>query len=125
MGAGMIVAVFDPFSGASGDMILGALVSAGAPLDGLKAELGKLGLPIRLEAVDVDRNAVNGKRISVIAEDDAHSRSWGEIRDLIEASTLDVKVIEPALSIFRNLAEAEAKVHGSDVDSVHFHEVGG
>src|SRR5690349_12273929 len=125
VGASMKIAVFDPFSGASGDMILGALVDAGAPLPAIQAEIDKLGVPVTLRAEPVSRHAVRGTRVSVDAADDAHSRTWRDIRALIERSTLRDTVKEQALAIFGRLAHAEAKVHESDVESVHFHEVGG
>jgi pyridinium-3,5-bisthiocarboxylic acid mononucleotide nickel chelatase len=121
----MKIAMFDPFSGASGDMILGALVSAGADLASIQREFDGLGLPVRLEATPVGFNAVNGLRVNVIAADDAHSRTWRDIRTLIERSSLKMPVKTNALAIFANLAHAEATVHATGVDEVHFHEVGG
>lgn len=121
----MIVAVFDPFSGASGDMVLGALVDAGAPFAALQTELAKLALPIRLHAEPVERSAVRGTRLRVEADDDAHARAWRDIRALIERSALSPSVKSRALAIFASLAAAEASVHGVAVDEVHFHEVGG
>lgn len=121
----MKIAVFDPFSGASGDMILGALVDAGAPLAELQHELDRLELPVRLRSEPVNRDAVRGTRLHVEAEDNSHSRTWSDIRALIQASTLSDSVKERSLAIFGRLASAEAKVHESDVEQVHFHEVGG
>lgn len=121
----MKIAVFDPFSGASGDMILGALVDAGAPLAELQHELDRLELPVRLRSEPVNRDAVRGTRLHVEAEDNSHSRTWSDIRALIQASTLSDSVKERSLAIFGRLASAEAKVHESDIEQVHFHEVGG
>ncbi len=120
----MKIAFFDPFSGASGDMILGALVDAGAPLSELQSELDKLDIPVQLESSDLNVHAVAGKRISVIFEDATQSRTWRDIRRLIHGSSLQESVKASALAIFQRLADAEAKVHESDVESVHFHEVG-
>lgn len=121
----MKIAVFDPFSGAAGDMILGALIDAGAPIPGVQTELDKLGLPIRLRAEPVSRDAVRGTRLHVDADDDAHSRTWSDIRSLIADSALNDAVKSRSLAIFARLAVAEATVHKSTVDTVHFHEVGG
>ena len=121
----MRVAVFDPFSGASGDMILGALIDAGASITAVQRELDKLSLPIGLTSESVDVNAVRGSRVSVIANDTTHSRTWRDVRMIISSSTLSQPVKSKSLAVFERLANAEAKVHGSDVDSVHFHEVGG
>lgn len=121
----MKIAYFDPFSGAAGDMILGALIDAGAPLASIQTELDKLGLPIRLRTEAVSSNAVRGTRLHVDADDDAHSRTWRDIRGIIEQSTLSDGVKARSLAIFARLAAAEAAVHESAVDDVHFHEVGG
>jgi uncharacterized protein (TIGR00299 family) protein len=121
----MKIAVFDPFSGAAGDMVLGALIDAGAPLGAVQSELDKLRLPIRLRAEPVSRHAVRGMRLHVDADDDGHSRTWRDIRELIERSSLTEQVKARALSIFARLAAAEATVHEAPLDKVHFHEVGG
>lgn len=121
----MKIAVFDPFSGASGDMILGALVAAGADLAGVQRELDGFDLPVRMEAMPVGFHAVNGLRVSVVAGDDEHSRTWRDIRTLIERSSLSTPVQTMALAIFARLAQAEATVHATGIDDVHFHEVGG
>jgi len=120
------IAYFDPFSGASGDMILGALLDAGLELRRLRAELGKLGLDgYELQVEPVSQHGIGGTRAVVALAADRPQRDWAAIRDLIGASALDPGPKEAALAVFRRLAEAEAKVHGVDPDRVHFHEVGG
>ncbi|MDQ3044137.1 MAG: nickel pincer cofactor biosynthesis protein LarC [Chloroflexota bacterium] len=123
----MRIAFFDPFSGASGDMILGALIDAGLPLAALRAELGKLnvsGYDLRVERVT--QHSLSGTRVTVAVSDDAETaRDWKTIRELIGTSALDAPVRDAALGIFARLAAAEAKVHGTDPEHVHFHEVGG
>lgn len=122
----MKIAFFDPFSGASGDMILGALVDAGLSLTALTTELGKL--PVggyRLRAGRAGQHGIHGTRVIVETDDDAHSRTWGDIRQIIEGSHLDPAVSTAALEIFGRLAAAEAKIHAATPDDVHFHEVGG
>jgi len=118
---------FDCPSGASGDMILGALVDAGVSLDALQAELGKLGLAgWRLGAREVRRGAFRATKVDVQVEGGAHHehRRLGDIQRILEASGLAPAVVEGAVRVFRRLAEAEARVHGMSVDEVHFHEVG-
>src|SRR4051812_29891533 len=124
-GSRMKIACFDPFSGASGDMVLGALVAAGASLTEISLELAKLKLPISLSCEKVDKNAVRGVRVSVAASDGNASRTWSDIRELIARSALSESVTTRALQVFQSLAEVEAHVHGVAVDDVHFHEVGG
>ena len=119
---------FDAASGASGDMILGAVVDLGLPLETLRGELGKLGLSgYRLEESRVSRSGLAATKLDVrvdIDEPDTAHRHLGDILGLIEASTLDGDVKERSAALFRGLAEAEAAVHGTSPEQVHFHEVG-
>lgn len=120
------IAWFDPFSGASGDMVLGALVDAGLSLDELREVLDGLGLPgWELVAEPVEQHGITGSRVRVVVEEDAPARDWAVIRNLLERATLPEPVRTAAMATFRALAEAEARVHGADVEHVHFHEVGG
>ncbi len=122
----MKIAYFDPSSGASGDMILGALVDAGLPLADLTRELGKL--PIEGYTIVAERtgqHGIHGTRIVVDTDDHTHSRTWAVIREIIEGSVLDDAVKSASIDIFGQLAVAEAKVHNATPDDVHFHEVGG
>jgi uncharacterized protein (TIGR00299 family) protein len=120
------IAYFDPFSGASGDMILGALLDAGLPLADFKHELAKLHLPgYELRAERVGQHGLAGTRAVVEVAGDQPDRDWATIRDLIAGSGLADATSHPALAIFARLAEAEAKAHGTTPDEVHFHEVGG
>jgi len=121
----MRVAYFDCFCGASGDMILGALMDAGLPLERLKAELAKLNLSrydICLEKVK--KKGIAGSQAIVTVEAAHHHRHLSDIHALIGDSELSAKVKEKALAVFTRLAQAEAKVHQTAVADVHFHEVG-
>ncbi|MCX2726540.1 nickel pincer cofactor biosynthesis protein LarC [Thermomicrobium sp. 4228-Ro] len=122
----MRVAVIDPFSGASGDMLLGAQVDAGLAVDELATRLAtSLALEgYRLVAETVVRQGLRGTRVQVVVERDQPSRDWAEIRRLLNESALPPRVEERALAVFQRLAEAEARVHGVPVERVHFHEVG-
>lgn len=120
------VALIDPFSGASGDMFLGALLDLGVAEDVLRR--GIAGLDLDPHALRIDRisqHGVAGTRCAVEVEIEVHDRRWREIRDLIAGAALPDRVKERALTVFTTLAEAEAAVHGVSVDDVHFHEVGG
>jgi uncharacterized protein (TIGR00299 family) protein len=122
----MKIAYFDPFSGASGDMMLGALVDAGLRLADLSTELSKLDLGgYQIRATPVGQHGIHGTRVSVDVQDDATERRWSDIRDLIERSGLEEPVRLAALGVFERLAIAEAKIHDSELEHVHFHEVGG
>lgn len=129
---------FDCASGASGDMLLAALVDLGLPLDALRAELAKLPLGgYRLEARKVTRSGLVATKLDVVVDgaslhdrghDHAHGhgghRGLREILGLLDGSALEARVKERAATLFRRLAEAEAAVHGTAPEDVHFHEVG-
>ncbi len=120
------IAYLDCFSGISGDMLLGALVDAGVPVETLTAALGQLDVDgYRLLAEPVSTpSAIHATRVRVMLEGHQHGRDWRAIRALIDGSGLATPVKARALAIFQVLAEAEAKVHGCPVAQVHFHEVG-
>ncbi len=117
----------DLFSGASGDMLLGALIHAGATLDDLRAGLS--GLPLggyTLEAEAITDHGIRGVRALVrmdAAVEHAHRR-LADVRAIIEAGELPARARDRALSIFLRLAEAEGAIHGIAPDEVTFHEVG-
>ena len=120
------IAYFDCFSGASGDMLLGALLDAGLELSELDAALAGLGVPdYELTLEHQVRQGISGSKLNVV--DQGHSRparNLGVVRELLEGSELDPNVVAASLSVFERLAEAEAQVHGTTVDRIHFHEVG-
>ena len=122
----MRIAYLDPYSGASGDMTLGALVDAGVPLATIQTALA--GLPLegyRLVAEEASQHGIHGTRVSVPLDAEQPARDWAAIRTMIAGSALNPAITHSALAVFERLAEAEAAVHGVPVDSVHFHEVGG
>ena len=124
----MNIAYFDCFSGASGDMILGALLDAGLPLETLQAEIAKLGLDhYDLSVERVVKKGIGGSQ-AVVAVDEGHHhhhhRHLHHIEEIIGGSDLDERVKQQSIRIFKRLAEAEAKVHRTTVDKIHFHEVG-
>lgn len=120
------IAYLDCHSGISGDMFLGALLDAGLSLDILKQALASV--PVTGYQLALDSfydKGIRGSRFTVIiAEQDQPIRHLSDIIALLHASTLPVHVCETALAIFHRLAEAEAAVHGSSIEEVHFHEVG-
>src|SRR5271155_1167195 len=119
------IAYFDCFSGISGDMVLGALVDAGADLRAIEAELRKLGLEgWTISAEKVMRGAISATHVKVATTEGHHHRGLSIILKRIEDANLAPRTAERARKIFTRLAEAEAKVHQVPVDQVHFHEVG-
>lgn len=107
-------------------MALGALVDCGVPLDELKRVLAGLRLDgWELTAEPVSQHGIGGTRVTVIADDATHSRDWGVIQAILADADLPEPVRDAATATFLSLARAEAHVHGADLESVHFHEVGG
>lgn len=124
----MKIAYFDCFSGASGDMILGALLDAGLPLETLVAEIGKLGLDhYELSVKKVVKKGLGGSQAVVSVDEDHHHhhhRHLHNIENIINSSRLSDQVKGNSLKVFHRLAEAEAKVHRTSIENIHFHEVG-
>lgn len=122
----MKIAYFDCFSGISGDMCLGALVSAGVDFDRLKEELSRLpvgGYDLSWETVKRNGIAAASVRVKLL-EVDQPERRLADIIRIIDSSTLPEKVKVKSRDVFTRLAEAEAAVHGTTSDQIHFHEVG-
>lgn len=116
---------FDCFAGASGNMVLGALIAAGVDAEALKTELKKLNLPdFDLIVENVDRSGISSTHVRVEIPDEKNHRHLPEIERIINESTLSDGVKKRSIAIFRRLAEAEASVHGIELSKVHFHEVG-
>jgi uncharacterized protein (TIGR00299 family) protein len=115
----------DLAAGASGDMLLGALVDAGVPLDVLTRAVGALGVePVMLTTEQVTRHGLGATRVHVHAPPSTTHRTWSDVREVLGEADLDDGVRERALAVFRRLAVAEGRVHRTDPDDVHFHEVG-
>lgn len=120
---------FDCFSGISGDMILGALVSIGVDLKKIQKGLRTLNLKgCKLNSRQVKRNGFIGTKINVVlnqtSQKSHHARSFNDIKSLIEKSDLPKIVKSNSIAIFRRIGKVEAKVHGTTINRIHFHEVG-
>jgi hypothetical protein len=116
---------FDCFAGASGDMILGALVSAGADAAALKEQLALLGVGgYEIDFVAVDRSGISATHALVKTEHEHKHRHLSHILKIINESQLKRTIKERAAQIFTRLAEAEGRVHNQPIEKVHFHEVG-
>lgn len=119
--------LIDPFSGASGDMLLAALVDAGCPLDRLRELL--LGIPalsgVSFDVEEARSGVFTAKRLRITLPHEHAHRGLADVSRIIdEAHTISARVKERAIDTFTRLARAEARVHGIDVEKVHFHEVG-
>lgn len=121
----MKTAYFDCIFGVSGDMILSALVSCGVTVEKLMEELEKLNINgFELREEKVSYSGISATHIDVITEDQHNHRHLSQIKKIIESSELSRRVKEQVIRIFTKLAEAEAKVHGTTPEEIHFHEVG-
>lgn len=121
----MKIAYFDCASGISGDMTLGALVDAGVPLEAVQAGIDSLGLPsCRLATEEVKKKGFRAIQVRVLHEPEHAHRHLHHITEMIDRGTLAPSQKELAKRIFTRLGEAEAKVHGTTIRKVHFHEVG-
>src|SRR5882724_3492952 len=116
---------FDCFAGASGDMILGALVAAGVSPQELRDQLSLLNVPgYAIDLETVDRSGISATQARVqTAHEHAH-RHLSDILKIIYQSRLKQSIKDRAGLIFSRLAEAEARVHNQPVEKIHFHEVG-
>jgi pyridinium-3,5-bisthiocarboxylic acid mononucleotide nickel chelatase len=115
----------DLSAGASGDMLLGALVDAGVPLEVLAEALAALPVErIRLVTEQVSRHGLGATRVHVQAPDSPHHRTWPDVQALLAEAALAPAIREGALAVFARLAVAEGRVHRISPDEVHFHEVG-
>jgi uncharacterized protein (TIGR00299 family) protein len=115
----------DLAAGASGDMLLGALVDAGVPLDVPAAAVAALPVErIRLVTEQVTRHGLGATRVHVHAPPSAEHRTWADVRALLGEADLSSAVRGGALAVFERLAVAEGRVHRMPPEDVHFHEVG-
>jgi uncharacterized protein (TIGR00299 family) protein len=122
----MKLAIIECFAGISGDMTLGALLDWGVPLDYLKNEIKKLSLSdYSIECKMEKRHHLAGTKVTITYDVTKQpNRNYQTIKTLIENSMLKQSVKEKSLSAFKLLGEAEAKIHNSILEKIHFHEVG-
>jgi uncharacterized protein (TIGR00299 family) protein len=122
----MRTAYFDCFSGISGDMTVGALVDAGANFEELRAQLATLNVPgYELAVEKVTKQGIAGTKFQVhVYAPGTQHRRLRDIEAILHGSGLASRIQARALEVFTRLAEAEAIIHRTSVDQVHFHEVG-
>lgn len=121
------IAYIDTPSGISGDIFLGCLVDAGWPIEALNSVIE--GFPVARELWSVEeqkttKGALAATRVRVVVEPEADHRHLSDILALLDQARLSSSVRRQARAVFTRLAKAEASVHGSEIEDVHFHEVG-
>ncbi len=127
----MKTAYFDCFSGVSGDMTLGALLACGADNPKFEAEFRRQmaglhvpGYELKVQRVVRQGIAATDVDVVLLEQDQGHGRHLSDITALLEQSTLSETVCRKSLAVFTKLADAEAKIHGTTREEIHFHEVG-
>ncbi|HLY22685.1 MAG TPA: LarC family nickel insertion protein, partial [bacterium] len=121
----MRLGYLDCGSGASGDMLLGALVGAGWPEAALRQVVADLGVPVRLSVAPGARRGVPALRVEVIEENPADERLYPQLAAILDGCRVAAPVRARAAGVLRRLAEVESQVHGVPVERVHLHELGG
>ncbi len=121
----MKIAYFDCFAGAAGDMLVASMLDAGLDPDLLRDRLATLPLPpFELKITKTTRAGIAATRFEPLLPPASNHRNLSQIIEIINAAALPENVRATAIAVFKTLAEAEAAVHATDVEHVHFHEVG-
>ncbi|QDV57198.1 nickel pincer cofactor biosynthesis protein LarC [Rosistilla oblonga] len=121
----MRIAYFDCTSGISGDMTLGALIDAGASIDRIQAGVRSMGLgEISITAENIKKYGFRATQVTIAHPPEHAHRHLHHIEAMLDKGDISAEARDLAKLIFRNLGEAEAQVHGSTLEKVHFHEVG-
>ena len=119
-------AYLDCVGGIAGDMLLAALLDAGAEPARLRAVPDLLDIgPVEIRVTRVERHGIGALHVEVVEPEAPPPRTWRAMRDALERAELPERARGRALRTLARLAEAEAAVHGTPVDDVHFHEIGG
>ncbi len=119
------IAYLDCVGGLAGDMLLAALVDAGAELETLRAVPTNLGIEgVDISVDRVERQGIGALHLRIDAAEDHSHRDYRELRGLVDAGDLPERARTRALETFRRLAEVEGAIHGVSPDDVHFHELG-
>ncbi len=123
----MKIAYFDCFSGVSGDMTLAALLACGADEAAFRDRLSALNVPgyeLRVQRVTREGITATDVDVHLLDPDQKHGRHLSDIAAILDSSPLPPQVRQNALAVFTRLADAEAKIHGTTREQIHFHEVG-
>lgn len=121
-----MIAYLDCFAGASGDMILGALVDAGADLEAVRKQVSQIDLgPVDVTASTVYRGGIRAARIRIEGGGSSVMRTYADAVRILDGASLDPEIRARSGAVLRRLASAEARVHGVSIDEVRFHELDG
>jgi len=121
----MKIAYFDCFAGASGDMIVAAMLDAGLDAEFLKAQLATLGIEgLDIKLTETQRCGIRAISFEPVVPKQQHHRNLGQITKIISQSKISKQAKKTGITIFKRIAQAEATVHNKDPQDIHFHEVG-
>jgi len=121
-----MIAYFDIFSGISGDMTLGALIDLGVPVDWIENKISTILKGFRLKTNIVEKNHLRATNVVVdVFEKNELSRNYQDIKTLIKKSSIPANVKINSLTAFKKIAKAESHIHNKDIETIHFHEIGG
>ena len=121
----MRIGYLDCASGASGDMLLGALLGAGWPEAALREVVASLGVPVQVRVTRSERRGVPALRVEVVEHDPPHARPYPRLMEVLAASRVQAPVRARGAAVLRRLAEVESQIHGVPIEHVHLHELGG
>jgi uncharacterized protein (TIGR00299 family) protein len=120
-----VILYLDCIGGAAGDMLLAALLDAGADGDAVREALAATGVEgLELVRTRVERHGIGATHIDVVGAHEHAHRTWRDVRAIVEAADLAEWPRARALDAFSRLARAEGSIHGLPPEEVHFHEVG-
>ena len=120
-----MIAYLDCVGGLAGDMLIAALLDAGAPEPALREVPERLGLSgVELRVGRVERHGIGALHLTVETDEHHHHRSWRTIREQLEGADLDERVRARSVAVFTRLAEVEGGIHGVPPEDIHFHELG-
>ncbi len=116
----------DCASGVAGDMLLAALIDAGADMQAVSNAVLALfpDSSVTVQTTSVIKRGIRSRQLTIEDKSDKTFRHWTTIRSMIEDAALDCTIKDRSLSVIRSIAEAEAAIHGVDIEMVHFHEIG-
>lgn len=122
----MKIAYLDLIGGLSGDMLLGAWLDAGLPVERVAAALADLGEPgLELASAEVSRGGLRGRSVRILGGGRPQARTWSALRRRLETSALPPSLAQQTVDLLGRLAAVEGQLHGEDPATVHLHEVGG
>ena len=122
----MKIGYLDCFSGAAGDMLVGAIIDAGCGADFLQSQIDLLGIPgLKLVTSSVKKQGLHGIAVKFESEETSPPhRHLAAIEKILNNSKLDQEIVAKAVAVFKRIGGAEAKMHDLPIEKVHFHEVG-